>query len=66
MIKKIIPIIILGSIIMGTLFYFSNISFQLESFNWKLWAVEVLYMLTIGALGGFVVYRHTKRNEKNN
>ncbi|MGJ8685536.1 MAG: hypothetical protein ACSHWW_12975 [Nonlabens sp.] len=62
--KKIIPIILIVSLAFGTLFYLSDISFQLEMFNWKLWLVEVLFMLVIGALGGFVVYRHGKRSNK--
>lgn len=65
--KKIIPLILILSVAMGTLFYFSNISFQLDAFRWKPWAVEVLFMLIIGAAGGFMVIRHKRRfNKRNN
>ncbi|MBF4983981.1 hypothetical protein FNJ87_12345 [Nonlabens mediterrranea] len=63
--KKVILLIIILSIALGTLFHFSGISFQLEAFRWKPWAVEVLFMLTVGVLGGYIVYRQNKRWDKS-
>jgi len=62
--KKIIFIIFILSIALGTLFYLSDISFQLEAFNWKLWLKEVIFFLVIGLISGFISFRHGKRWEK--
>ncbi len=59
--KKVILLIIILSIAMGTLFYFSRISFQIDTFKLKLWASEVLFFLVIGAISGFISLRHSKR-----
>ena len=63
--KKVILLIIILSIALGTLFYFSRISFQIDAFKLKIWASEVLFFLVIGAISGFISLRHSKRwNQK--
>ncbi|WP_438962693.1 hypothetical protein [Nonlabens sp.] len=62
--KKVAVLIVILSVAIGTLFYLSNISFQLGAFDVQHWLVEVLFMLFIGALSGFVVMRHGKRWNK--
>ncbi|GAK93994.1 hypothetical protein JCM19298_469 [Nonlabens ulvanivorans] len=59
--KKVILLIIILSIVLGTLFYFSRISFQIDAFKLKLWASEVLFFLVVGAISGFISLRHGKR-----
>ncbi|WOI23703.1 hypothetical protein [Nonlabens ulvanivorans] len=60
--KKVILLIIILSIALGTLFYFSRISFQIDAFKLKLWASEVLFFLVVVvAISGFISLRHGKR-----
>lgn len=64
MLRKILLVTVVFSFFFGTLFYLSNISFQLEAFRWKLWAVELSFFLSVAVIAGFISFRHGNRWKK--
>lgn len=63
--RKVFLLIFVLSIAISTLFYLSDISFQLDAFNWKLWLKEVIFFIAIGLIVGFITFRHGKRWDKS-
>jgi len=63
--KKAIPFLIIFTVAIGTLFYFSNISFQMDKLYWKPWLKQIAFFAFTNTVIFFVLRGQSKRHHDN-